>query len=284
MNKLKTCSMSLYIFFSATILLAPDAEFDWNTGTVRSKSPDTALKFEQQKHERLAEQKKTINKPKTKSISEFKPHEPIESYDNRSKFLQAFKLRDMRSAQNMWTSTRTSDLTTNDFLQHVFKAYHSRPDMAKIYPGKSLDEAHDMLMKDLVDVSPHLAKTFRDSFKTKGKDLTEPVARDDQAYFDWLNEYPTEITMPVQLHAQTPFEIAVTTGSVDMAKGVIKVAAQNDISIMDLIDPLINEYKVIVKTKGEQAALGFVDKVTALGIKKVSRLFLDTVQQINFSA
>lgn len=285
MNKRINYSMSLYLLCWAALLRAPDAiEFDGNSGkSLRTSSLDRELQLEQQKRQKITESKKTVIKPKTKSIADFQPHEPIESYDNRSRFLQAIKLRDIDSAQQMWQSTRTSDLSTNDFVQHVFKAYNSRPDMAKIYPGKSFDEAHTLLLKDLEDINPHVAKTFRDSFKTKSKTQAAPVARDDQAYFDWLDKYPTEITMPFEINAQTPFETAVATGSAEMARGIMKIAEQHNISTMDLIDPLINEYKIIMKDKGEQAALAFVDKVMALDIKRVSRLFLNTVQQIDFS-
>jgi hypothetical protein len=276
--------LSLY----AVIIVAPEAEFDWTTSkSERSSIPRKELQFEKQQRQEINKEQSAMRSKKTtpqasiRSLDDYTAHEAIPLYDGRSKFLQALKTRDLDGAKNLWNQVRNSNLTTEDFAKHIVDAYNSKPDMVNIYSGKSFDEAHDLLMKDLVEINPHLAKTFRDQFKTQPKSSPALQPRNDQAYFDWLDENPTEITQPYALHEKTPFEVAVATASPEMADGIIKVARSHGYSSLDLVDPLINEYKKTLRTQGEDAALKLVDKVTALGNKRISRVFLDHVIEIN---
>lgn len=197
---------------------------------------------------------------------------------------KAFKNRDLESAKQILTQAKKSGIPLETALQPLFERYNNSNGvkLTDIYSGKSMDDARTQLVKDLKTVSPHTAKSFRDLF-TQFK-VIEPQARNDQAYFDWLDQNPDRILHPAALHEKTPFEIAVATDSPEMAQGIIKLAKKHKISAQNLVEPLVNEYINIMNTKGETAAHEFVSKVYNLKIDRISKVFFDEIQDIQFSA
>lgn len=280
---------------STSLLFVPldGIDFEEFDTAEKSKKPSVNLRenaFDQQQRIQAARIKETPEKSFTKS-AETKPasgihlnitsHEPVKQLGDRSSFEHALKNKDLDSAKQMIKQMRDSHLTTEEFAKHLKETYDSAPDIKSLYPGKSVEQARKAFMKDLDEISPHVAKTFRDAFTVK-KPMKEPQARDDEAYFDWLKDNPERIMHPTELHEPTPLEIAVNRNSPEMGRKIIEIAKEHKMKPLDIVDPLINAYKNIMKTKGEDAAYEYVQKVYDLGIERVSKIFYEHISKINF--
>ncbi len=225
------------------------------------------------------------NNSSTKNVNNYRTWESIYKsnprFDGRSEFEQAIKERNFDRAKDLFDQIRKSPVTTEMMATHLRDRYNNlNGKITDLYSGKSMDQARQTFMADINNISPHLAKVLRDSFTTVKPVAT--VAREDQPYFDWLNTNPERITNPTEFHEATPFEIAVKTGSKEMAKKTVEVAKKNKVSALDLTDPLINEYKKIMKKQGSQAAYDFLQKVYALDIPRISDLLHSYVKDIKF--
>lgn len=210
-------------------------------------------------------------------------HEPVKEFDNRSPFEQAIKNRDFENAKQMFAHIQNSRITTEEFAKPLVDRYNNtHGKITDLYSGTTMDEARDQFIQDLRTINPHLAKTFRDSFKVKPQNIN-PQARNDDAYFHHLDQNPDQIIFPHTIHEHTPFEAAVLTGNKKMADQVVELAKKHKIAPTDLIDPLVNEYKKIMQTQGESAAHAFVNKVYDLKIKRISEIFHKKIKNLQLS-
>lgn len=255
----------IFIFLTSlcsSFLYAPDIEFD-----SQDLLPNESL---------------TKIDPKFLMRPKIAPHEPIKELSNRSSFEQAIKTRDLDHARLLFNHAKESDVTTEEFVKHLHDRYNNtHGKITDLYSGKKTEEAREQLMQDLLTINPHLAKTFRDSFKVKDN-APSFHERNDNEYFQHLDQYHDQITNPTKINEPTPFEIAVLTGSKEMAQKIIELAKKHKISASTLIDPLMNEYKKIMKTKGQIAAQEFVKKVYDLKIQRISEVFYNNIKDINF--
>ncbi len=248
-----------YLLSFTLLMLAPPEDmsiFDSSTHETSIKNPDIYRRWE--------------------SI-----YTPNPRFDGRSEFEQALKEKNLDRAKELFNQIRTSPVTTEMVVAHLHDRYNNlHGKITDLYSGKSMDQARQKFTQDLNTVSPHLGKIFRDSFTTKKTVPT--IAREDQPYYDWLNTNPERITNPEEFHEYTPFEVAVKTGSKEMAQKTVEVAKKNKVSALDLTDPLINEYKKIMKKEGSQAAYDFLQKIYALDIPRISDLLHTYIKDIDF--
>ncbi|OGB86294.1 hypothetical protein A3J41_01715 [candidate division TM6 bacterium RIFCSPHIGHO2_12_FULL_38_8] len=208
------------------------------------------------------------------------PHEPVKEFDNRSPFEQAIKNRDLENARQMFTNIQNSYTTTEEFAKPLVERYNNtRGKITDLYSGTTMDEARNQLMQDLHTINPHLAKTFRDSFKVKPQNIT-PQTRNDDAYFHHLDQNPDQITVPFAIHEHTPFETAVLTGNKKMADRIAELAKKHKIAPNHLVDPLVNEYKKILQTEGSKGAHAFANKIYDLQIKRISEIFHKKIKNL----
>lgn len=182
----------------------------------------------------------------------------------------------------MFDQLRHSSAQTKDAVESLRNLYNSTKAVVDMYPGKNAEQARMQLMQDLVRVNKHLAKVFNDSFVVKsGSDI--PSVEDPAAFLAYLRDYPATIYHPAQRHTPTPLEIAIFHSDTDLAQQIITIAQEHKIKPMDLIDPLINEYKSLMNSKGETAAHAFVQKIYDIGNDTISKLLHRHLSKIDFS-
>ncbi|HSW75687.1 MAG TPA: hypothetical protein VLG50_01475, partial [Candidatus Saccharimonadales bacterium] len=194
------------------------------------------------------------------------PHER-DSKTGRSPFEEAVKSKDLEKAKQLWEQSRDSNVTTEEFVAHLKERYSKPASLAELYPGKSYDQARDAFAKDLQTVSPHVANVLSDSFIKENKAAPKPQARTDKPYFDWLEKNPMRLLTSDKAHEETPLETAIRENNPEMGEKLIELAKdysaknpKNKITPLQLLDPVINEYKKIKNSSGEQAAFDYALK------------------------
>jgi hypothetical protein len=219
------------------------------------------------------------NASDTKKQASVRYHEPQKQYAGRSEFEQALKMQDFDKASQIFDHVRKSPLTTEQFAVHLKDLYSRTSKLVDIYPDKTSDEAGDAMMNDLYAISPHLAKVLRDSFNIKSKNVNQLDLSDDDR-IKKLRKNPYHITNPDGFHEKTPLEIAVDKQKKDLAGRILKLAKNHGVEIVDLVDPLINNYKNILQKDGYAKAHAYLKTIYNLENEEISKAVYDHIKDI----
>lgn len=180
------------------------------------------------------------------------PTEPVRSFNGRSRIQESLRIGDHQGVKLLIRQAKESGV---DVAQHLVDTYNTPEMMRSIYNGKTVDEASQLFVNDLIKVDPKLERDVRQ--KHQGA-KTIPV-RNDAKYMQMLNDTPSLINKTSVLTEKTPLQTACAGGSKVMAMSVLEAATTHNVSPEELAAPIIKDYQTILFYEGEDAALKFID-------------------------
>lgn len=208
---------------------------------------------------------RTVTRIKMQEV-EPKPHEPNKKFGGRSAFEQAMRNGDVEGMKALWEQSKNSEVSTEEFVQPLKDLYNNVAKMKEMFPELTYDQAREAITIKLIEVSPHLGKTFIDSFRSwesTRSDINNPE------FLLQLRENPKLLTMPEKIKGQTPLETAIAEGNTEVAEYIIELAKYYKIKPAVLLEPIINEYKKALKNTPQDIE----SKVSKLGIPRLTELF-----------